>query len=216
MSISAPNSSAEKPVDNDLANGHSRRFRVLAIPGSLRRGSFNRLLLEAARDCAPTDLEIELYDGLAAVPLFDEDIEEETAGGPPPVQQLRRLVASADGLFIATPEYNQSLPGVLKNALDWLSRPAPNEVLIDKPVAIMGASGGRWGTRLAQSSLRQVLVATEALVLPKPMLFLRDAATLFDDSGRLVHPQTRKQLEAVMTSFARWIALMAPPDICDA
>jgi chromate reductase len=201
-----PSDSAREAIINH-ADDSSPKFRVLAIPGSLRRQSFNRLLLRAARACAPAQLEIELYEELASVPLFDEDVEQETGGGPPPIQQLRRLVAAADGLMIATPEYNQSLPGVLKNAIDWLSRPAPNEVLVDKPVAIIGATGGRWGTRLAQSALRHTLVATEALVLPKPMLFLRDAATLFDESGQLIHPQTRKQLEQVLSSFARWIAV---------
>lgn len=189
----------------------SPTFRVLAIPGSLRRQSFNRLLLRAARECAPTQLEVELYDELGTVPLFDEDVEHETGGGPPAVHQLRRRVAAADGLLISTPEYNQSLPGVLKNAVDWLSRPAPNEVLVDKPVAIIGATAGRWGTRLAQSMLRHALVAAEALVLPKPMLFVRDAATVFDGAGELIHPPTRKQLEEVMSSFARWIALLNRP-----
>src|SRR5207237_7270834 len=140
---------------------------VLAIPGSLRRHSFNRLLLRAATECAPADVEVELYDELATIPLFNEDLEQATPGGPPAVQHLRELVTSADGLLIATPEYNQCLPGVLKNVIDWLSRPAPNEVLVDKPIAVIGASSGRWGTRLAQSTLRHVLVATEALVLPK-------------------------------------------------
>ena len=190
----------------------SHRMTVLAIPGSLRRQSFNRLLLRAATECAPPELGVELYDELATIPLFDEDLEYATAGGPPPVQRLRRRVASASGLLIATPEYNQSVPGVLKNAIDWLSRPAPNEVLVDKPIAVIGASGGRWGTRLAQSTLRHVLIAAEALVLPKPMLFLREAATLFDESGRLVHQPTRKQLEAVMVSFSSWIALVASRD----
>jgi len=207
MSMPTDHAAADNPVDSGVAVGRSQRFRILAIPGSLRRRSFNRLLLRAARECAPPGLEVELYEGLAALPLFDEDLEEASGGGPASVQRLRGLVAAADGLLIATPEYNQSLPGVLKNAIDWLSRPGPNEVLVDKPVAVMGASGGRWGTRLAQSTLRHVLVATEALVLPKPMLFLREAATLFDESGRLIHPQTCKQLEALMTSFARWIAL---------
>ena len=184
------------------------RRNVLAIPGSLRRRSLNRQLLRAAAECAPPDLEVELYDDLPTIPLFDEDLEQATDGGPPAVQQLRGRVAAADGLLIATPEYNQSIPGVLKNAIDWLSRPAPNEVLADKPVAVIGASSGRWGTRLAQSTLRHALVATEALVLPKPMLFLRDATTLFDESGGLIHQPTRRQLEAVMASFSSWIALV--------
>jgi len=212
MSIRTGKSIVEMRPQGDAAARAPVRRKVLAIPGSLRRQSFNRLLLRAATECAPPDLEVELYDELATIPLFDEDLEQATAGGPPAVQHLRRLVASVDGLLIATPEYNQSLPGVLKNAIDWLSRPAPNEVLVNKPIAVIGASGGRWGTRLAQSTLRHVLVATEALVLPKPMLFIREAATLFDDSGHLVHQPTRRQLEGVMASFASWIALVARSD----
>src|SRR5581483_11429227 len=98
---------------------------------------------------------IELADA-PALPLFDEDLEPATLGGPDAVRQLRAQVAAGDGLLIATPEYNQSLPGVLKNAIDWLSRPWPDEVLAGKPVAVIGASSGRWGARLAQAALRQV------------------------------------------------------------
>jgi chromate reductase len=178
---------------------------VLGIAGSLRRGSYNRLLLEAAVECAPAGMRISIEDELASIPLFDEDLDNETGGGPGVVQRLRRRVHSADGLLIATPEYNNSIPGVLKNAIDWLSRPGPGEVLVGKPVAVIGASSGRWGTRLAQSALRQVLYATEALVLPKPALFVREAAGLFDGAAQLVDPPTREQLKAVLAAFVRWI-----------
>src|ERR687886_1113837 len=107
-------------------------------------------MLGAAAGCAPPAMSVELFDSLAAVPLFDEDLEQATAGGPDAVRRLRARVAAADGLLIATPEYNQSMPGVLKNAIDWLSRP-PDEMLARKPIAIIGASGGSWGTRLAQA-----------------------------------------------------------------
>jgi chromate reductase len=182
-------------------------MNILAIPGSLRRGSFNRLLLQAAVERAPAGLSIRLYDGLASIPLFDADLESGTGGrGPQPVRDLRATVAAADGLLIATPEYNHSIPGVLKNAIDWLSRPAPEEVLIGKPVAVVGASSGRWGTRLAQSALRQVLFATESVLLPSPALFVRDAEQMFDADGRLVDASTGKSLEAVLTAFSRLIA----------
>jgi chromate reductase, NAD(P)H dehydrogenase (quinone) len=178
---------------------------ILAIPGSLRRRSFNRGLLEAAVESAPAGMTIALYDALASLPPFDEDLERETGGGPEPVRRLRGLVRTADGLLIATPEYNQSLPGVLKNAIDWLSRAAPDEVLAGKPVAVVGATPGRWGTRLAQAALRQVLHATEALALPVPTLFVRDAAQLFDASGRLTDEPTRAALRVLLSSFDRWI-----------
>jgi chromate reductase len=179
--------------------------RVLAIAGSLRRASCNLRLLEAARDCAPAAMAIELYDDLAAIPSFDEDLEASSGGGPDAVKHLRRRVAAADGLLIATPEYNHSVPGVLKNAIDWLSRPAPDEVLAGKPVAVVGATRGRWGTRLAQSALRQVLYATESVVLPSPALFVREAEALFDEDGRLTDAATREQLTALLAAFARWM-----------
>ncbi|HSB60074.1 MAG TPA: NAD(P)H-dependent oxidoreductase, partial [Vicinamibacteria bacterium] len=129
---------------------------ILGVAGSLRRGSYNRSLLEAAAESARPGMSIVLYDELASIPPFNGDLELATGGGPDAVCRLRRQVASADGLLVATPEYNHSIPGVLKNAIDWLSRPGPEEVLVGKPVALVGASSGEWGTRLAQSALRQV------------------------------------------------------------
>jgi chromate reductase len=126
------------------------------------------------------------------------------------VRHLRTAVAAADGLLVATPEYNHSLPGVLKNAIDWLSRAAPLEVLAGKPVAIIGASSGRWGTRLAQAAVRQVLTATEAVVMPAPGLFQRDAEQAFDAGGRLVDDTTRKSLRDVLDAFEGWIARTGP------
>jgi len=184
--------------------------RVLAIPGSVRSGSYNRLLLKAAGVCAPASMVVELYGELGMIPIFDEDLEQSTSGGPDAVRRLRLLVGAADGLLISTPEYNHSMPGVLKNAIDWLSRPGPDEVLIGKPVAVLGASGGRWGTRLAQSTLRQVLFATESVVMPAPMLFLREARDLFDDAGALVHAATRDQLTKLLEAFGAWIDRVAP------
>lgn len=178
---------------------------VLALPGSLRRDSFNRRLLEAAAELAPAGMTLQLCDGLRGLPLFDEDLERETRGGPAPVQQLRARVASAHALLIATPEYNQSFPGVLKNGLDWLSRPGPAEVLVGKPVALFGATAGRWGTRLAQAGLRQVLTATEALVLPAPGVYLREAERIFDGNGQLRDEATREQLRELLRAFALWI-----------
>ena len=179
---------------------------VLGIAGSLRRSSYNRSLLRAAKETAPEGMAILLED-LAPIPLFDEDLESATGGGPEPVRRLRDRVASADGLLIATPEYNHSFPGVLKNAIDWLSRPAPEEVLAGKPIAVIGASGGPWGTRLAQGALRQVLYATESLVMPNPALFVREAGRLFDGE-RLVDQPTRERLEKLLAAFDRWIQVV--------
>jgi chromate reductase, NAD(P)H dehydrogenase (quinone) len=178
-------------------------MKVLAMSGSLRGGSFNRRLLQEAVACAPVGMTIALYDELGSVPLFNEDLE---ARAPEGVARLRQQVAAADGLLIATPEYNQSIPGVLKNAIDWLSRP-PEEVLVGKPVAVVGASAGRWGTRLAQSALRQVLNATESLVMAKPALYVREAEQLFGSDGKLADQATRDSLQAVLVAFGRWIEL---------
>lgn len=178
---------------------------MLAVAGSLRRNSYNRLLVQAAQELAPPRLLVQPYSGLADIPLFDEDLEQATEGGPESVRRFRAAVAAADGLLFSTPEYNWSIPGVLKNAIDWLSRPGPAEVLIGKPVALMGASAGRWGTRLAQAALRQTLTAAESLVLPSPALFLRDAAAAFDAGGRIVDDDVRRQLGILLAAFAEWI-----------
>ena len=185
-------------------------IRILALAGSLRHGSYNRLLLHAAAESTPAGMTVHLSDALESVPLFDADREQDPGAGTQAVRRLRQEVASADGLLISTPEYNHSIPGVLKNAIDWLSRPGPDEVLIGKPVAVIGASSGRWGTRLAQAALRQVLYSTEALVLPKPTMFVAEAQQLFDGAGRLVHDPTRQLLQTVLAEFAKWIALVAP------
>lgn len=179
-------------------------LRVLALAGSLRRESYNRRLVCAAAEHAPAGLEITLWSDLASIPHFSEDLEAECA--PEPVLRLRREVAAADGLLIATPEYNQSLPGVLKNALDWLSRP-PERVLRGKPAAILGATPGPWGTRFAQRELRHVLTATESLVLPAPAVFLRDAGSAFDDAGRLTDGQAHDSLGRLLVAFGEWIAV---------
>ena len=184
-------------------------MNVLAIAGSLRERSHNRQLLRAAASCAPTGLTIRVYEELAAIPLFNEDLEHPT---PDSVRELRRLVRESHGVLFATPEYNQSMPGVLKNAIDWLSRP-PDEVLSGKPVAVIGASVGRWGTRLAQGALRQVLYATESRLLPAPSLFLSHADRLFDANGTLADLNTQEQLRAVLTTFAAWIGLAAGESI---
>ena len=177
-------------------------MNVLGIAGSLRRGSFNRQLLHTASACAPAGLDIRVYEDLGAIPLFDEDIEQQ-ASAAGPVTELRRMVKAADGLLFSTPEYNQSMPGVLKNVIDWLSR---DSSLVNKPVAVIGATAGRWGTRLAQSALRHVLYATESRVMPAPMLFLAEAERLFDAGGRFVDRRNEERLRELLTAYAAWIA----------
>lgn len=199
------------PITHPIADAGAPRYRVTALAGSLRRDSYNRRLLEAVRQLAPGNMSIEIFDGLDLVPLFDEDLEREHPAGTDGVQRLRTAVANADGLLIATPEYNQSLPGVLKNAIDWLSRPAPDEVLVGKPVAIAGVSSGRWGTRLAQAALRQVLTATEAVVMPAPGLFIGAAAQQFDANGALIDHASIAAAGAWIGAFADFLDRFATP-----
>ena len=183
--------------------------RVLCLAGSLRRDSWNRRLLHAAVALAPAGVTAHVYEALGAVPLFDEDLERAEPGGPEGVRALRAAIAAADGVVIATPEYNHALPGVLKNALDWLSR--KDETLADLPVAVLGASSGPWGTRLAQASLRQVLHTCGALVMPSPTLFVAHAAQRFDAHGRLADPVLEASLAGFMDAFAAWIGRVAAP-----
>lgn len=184
--------------------------RVLCLAGSLRHDSWNRRLLRLATTVAPAQLALDVYDDLAGVPLFDEDLEQREPAGPPGVRALRAAVAAADGLLVATPEYNQSLPGVLKNALDWLSRESPHgEVLLDKPVAVTGASAGPWGTRLAQTAVRQVLHACGAVVMPAPTLFVANAAARFDASGQL-DAVTTQSLQRLVLAFGDWMDRVTP------
>ncbi len=175
-------------------------WHVLAIAGSLRRDSLNRGLVEAAADCAPEGVEVRVYRGLGELPPFNQDLETGAfAAGP--VRELCEQVAAAQGLLTATPEYNHSIPGVLKNAIDWLSRPSPGEVLVGKPVAVVGASAGRWGTRLAQAALRQALFATESLVVTGPALYLAQTDAPFDSSGRLADEAARRALRQILQAL---------------
>lgn len=192
----------------------ARSHRILCLPGSLRGASWNRHLLRAAASLGPLGARVDIYEALAGVPLFDEDLEAAEPGGPPGVHALRAALAAADGLVIATPEYNHALPGVLKNALDWLSRASPQgEVLVDLPVAVLGASSGPWGTRLAQASLRQVLHTCGALVMPSPTLFVAHAAQRFNAQGALVDAALEASLGGFMSAFCAWIDRVAPAGV---
>jgi len=159
-------------------------LKVLGIAGSLRRDSYNRNLLVAAQALldGDDDVDLELFDGLADVPPYDEDLDVEPA--PAAVARFRDALAGADAVLFATPEYNSSIPGQLKNALDWASRPIATNVLRNKPVAVVGASSGAFGAVWAQAELRKVLSAIGARVAPGE-LAVGLARTRFDDDGRL-------------------------------
>jgi chromate reductase len=192
----------------NVRNASPPAINIVAVAGSLRRDSFNRRVLTALSALAPREMSINLYDGLGAVPMFNEDLELPSA--PASVTQLRSTIALADGLLIATPEYNQSLPGVVKNLVDWLSRGEP-EVLAGKPVGIVGVTAGRWGTRLAQAALRQTLTACGAVIMPTPQIYLDNAGQLFDVEGRLLEPRARESLATFAASFDRWVRALRLP-----
>ncbi|XXF79534.1 NAD(P)H-dependent oxidoreductase [Myxococcaceae bacterium GXIMD 01537] len=178
-------------------------LKLLGIAGSLRRQSFNRFLLEAVREELPPNVSLTLFDRLGDVPLYNADVEAQ--GVPEPVAALREAIRAADGLLIATPEYNYSVPGVLKNALDWASRPPATSALRGKPVGIIGASMGMSGTMRAQYHLRQVFVFTNSPVMPQPEVILARAQERFDAEGRLTDASTRELLRKFGISFEEWV-----------
>lgn len=209
--LGVTNASPERTPMNSTSTPDSRPVRrVLALPGSLRRESYNRRLLRAAAERVPAGLSITVYDDLADIPVYNDDLRDSTGSVPEPVRRLRDALAAVDALLIATPEYNQSMPGAVKNLIDWLSVGAPDRVLTGKPIAVIGASTGAWGTRLAQAAVRQTLVACECLVLPGPAVFVREAAALFDAEGRLVDERTGQVLDTMLVAFAEWINRVAP------
>jgi len=170
-------------------------MRILGITGSLRKESWNTKLLLAAAELLPEDVELEIWDGLKAVPPYDEDDDGEPA--PALVAKLREAIASADAVLVATPEYNSSVPGQLKNALDWASRPIATTALRFKPVAVVGASTGAFGAVWAQAELRKVLSAIGARVIEGEVA-LGHADKRFDESGRLMDEDIREQLAEVV------------------
>jgi len=183
-------------------------MKWLGIAGSLRKASHNRALLVALGENLPAGVELEIFDGLGALPLFDADLPHTPPH--PAVGALKEAIAGADGLILATPEYNYSIPGVLKNGLDWATRPVATTPLRRKPVAILGAAAGMSGTMRAQYHLRQILVYTDCRVLGTPEVFVAHSHERFDAEGRLSCEATRIVLGAFATTFADWVRLVEP------
>jgi chromate reductase, NAD(P)H dehydrogenase (quinone) len=184
-------------------------MRVLGISGSLRRDSYNSHLLRAAAPLLPPGVRFEVFDGLKAIPPYDGDDDVEPA--PAPVCALRDAITGADAVLIATPEYNASIPGVLKNALDWASRPHATNVLRGKPAAVVGASTGMFGALWGQAETRKVLGSIGARVVDRE-LPVPEAPERFEPDGRLADPDVEQQLgeivgELVATAKARATAL---------
>ena len=164
-------------------SAETRSSTVVGISGSLREHSFNSRLLQAATLLAPSGMEIKVYGGMGSLPYYNADLDHDRP--PSEVTELRQRIAEADGLLIATPEFNYSIPGVLKNALDWASRPAGESSLFRKPVAIMGASPGNFGTVRAQRALRDVLLWTDSRVVTKPEVHVFHVTEQFEPDGML-------------------------------
>ena len=180
-------------------------MQILGIAGSLRRGSHNRKLLRAAGDVLPPGAVLTEWDGLRELPAFDEDLEE---APPAAVQELLNAIAGADAVLVATPEYNASIPGVLKNAFDWASRPFPGNVLRDKPAAVVGASTGLFGAVWAQAETRKVLKYAGAQVLEAELAVgMADGA--FDEDGRLADPELRTRLGELLAELGQEVAAPA-------
>jgi chromate reductase, NAD(P)H dehydrogenase (quinone) len=177
-------------------------IRVLAFAGSLRERSYNRALVRAARDLTPATMTIEITE-LAQLPFYNADVEAE--GDPPAVRDFKAAMQAADGVLIASPEYNDGIPGVLTTAIDWASRLPGRSPLSNKPVALCGAAMGQVGTARAQLHLRALLSHTHARALPPPELLVARCHDKFDASLRLSDEPTRVLLRALLERFARWI-----------
>jgi chromate reductase len=173
-------------------------MKLLALSGSLRAGSLNGLVLRAAGELVGGDVDFELFDGLREIPPYDADEDVEPA--PAAVARFRDAIAGADGILFSTPEYNSSIPGQLKNALDWASRPLATSPLRNKPVAVVGASTGAFGAVWAQAELRKVLAATGARVVDGEVVF-GHAHTRFDEDGRLIDEALAEQLGELLDAL---------------
>jgi chromate reductase len=181
-------------------------LKVLGICGSLRKASFNNAALRACGELMPAGMTFSIFDGLGALPLYNQEIMD--AGIPEPVQRLRTAIADADGVLIASPEYNFSLSAALKNGIDWISR-VPNQPWQDKPIAVFSASLGPLGGARVQYDLRRILGQLWGHVLPRPEVFIGSAATKFDAQGKLTDEATKKFLTDLLVGLKLWIPRIA-------
>jgi len=179
-------------------------MKVLGISGSLRKASYNTMALRTAQKLAPEGMTIERFD-LRPIPVYDDDVR--LAGFPEPVQALRRAIAEADALLFVSPEYNFSIPGVLKNAIDWASRP-PDQPFAGKPCAIIGAAAGMAGSARAQYDLRRSCVFLDMHPLNKPEVLIGQAQSKFDASGNLLDEVARNLIRDLMANLAEWAKLI--------
>ncbi len=184
-----------------MVNRNNKKIKILGFSGSLRKGSFNKMLLKAVTELAPEEMEIETFD-LEGILLFNQDFENQ------PNEKLKLFkekIKSADGILIVTPEYNFSMPGVLKNAIDAVSRPYGTNPFEGKPVGIMGASTGMLGTARAQYHLRQSMVFLNAHPMNKPEILVPFAKDKFDSTGKLIDESTIKWIKQFLANFVEWV-----------
>jgi chromate reductase len=184
-------------------------MRILAISGSLRSGSLNTRLLREIAERAPAGVEIELWDDLKAIPPYDAD--DDTGFAPGPVRDLRQAIAVADGLLFATPEYNSSIPGVLKNAIDWASRPRESTPLQGKPAAVVGATTGQFGAVWAQADLRKVLASTGARVIDLELPVAKGHIQLGEHGSLLADERLEARSAEILTALIEEIARNREP-----
>ncbi len=177
-------------------------LNFIGIAGSLRKDSFNKALLHTAEELISNEATIEIRN-IGELPHFNEDLE--SANFPNQAQELKQQIENTDGIIISTPEYNRSVPGVLKNALDWTSRPYGENSWVGKPVYVIGASVGPIGTAIAQSHLKHTMLYLDALVLGQPEFYLGNAYEKFDEEGTLTHEDTREFLSEGLNTFIEFV-----------
>jgi chromate reductase len=187
----------------------NKPFRILALAGSLRQGSYNRGLLRAAEELAPDWVKVQFFD-IGTLPFFNEDLE--APADPEVVRQFKQAISNSNAILIATPEYNGAVPGVLANAIDWASRPTGRSVLRNKPVAVMGAVLGRSGSANAQAALRGVLSRVGAIVVPDPQVLVPHASRLFDEQVNLRDDDTREEIRQLVEAVANWCRRVQPEE----
>jgi chromate reductase, NAD(P)H dehydrogenase (quinone) len=178
-----------------------RELTILGISGSLREGSYNTATLRAAQELCPEGARIEMFTELGAIPAFNQDLEKDA---PAAVRRLKDQIRSADAILFVTPEYNYSVPGVLKNAIDWASRPYGDNAWQGKPAAIMGASIGMLGSARAQYHLRQMFVFLDMLPVNQPEVMIPMAADRFDDIGDLTDETSRDLIRQLLENLVAW------------
>ncbi|MDQ6825498.1 MAG: NAD(P)H-dependent oxidoreductase [Candidatus Eremiobacteraeota bacterium] len=177
-----------------------------AFAGSLRKGSYNRMLLRALKQCAPTDIHINILD-ISGIPLYNQDLDTETP--PPAVRILRDAIRAADGFIIVTPEHNYNVSGVTKTVIEWASRPPEGSPLEGKPVAVLGGSPSGFGSVRAQMAVRQMSPETGMLLLQDPEIRVSRIHTKFDDKGQLVDEELKRDLAEFLHALAAWTRRLA-------